>query len=255
MTPAWNPYSDPFATTLKEADGNLYTAQEMQISKFTNSFINFSEGLESVAAAYLFANRSGVNVATSDGVFNTTDDTFEITESTLGNQAISITKAVMDLNAYQNVNYDIVCDSVAFRKFDYLAHQGNANATNTAFQFGNIKFILDASLGAAANGLVAAYSKGYWIVIPKGTIGALPWIPKLNRDGKETTVANFGQIMNPFDGVMYGIHTYETSANGTSLGGDVQDVVIQTEIGLDLAHVHAPLSTATESSMQAFALV
>ena len=44
-------------------------------------------------------------------------------------------------------------------------------------------------------------------------------------------------------------------ANGSSLGGYTQDVKIETEISLDIAYEHAPLSTASETPLLAFALV
>ena len=255
LTPSWTTYNDKFVSTLKEADNKIYDEVELHMSKIENVIANFAEGLETVAAAYLFANRSGVNGATADGTFNATDDTFEITESTNGNRAIQITKMVMDINKYQGMTFDIVCDSISYNKFQYDAAQGISNATNTSFQFMGVTFIHDPSLTAAAAGLVAAYSKGYWIAVPQGCIAALPWIPIQNRNGVETKESSYGTIMNPVDGLNYAVHTYQERVDGTSLGGYTQDNKIETEISLDIAYQHAPLTTATESSLMAFALV
>jgi hypothetical protein len=256
LTPAWTTYNDKFVTTIKEADNKVYSFDELHMSKMENVVANFAEGLEAVAAAYLFANRSGVNVATAEGTFNATDDAFEITESTNGNRAIQITRMVMDINKYQGTSFDIVCDSIAFNKFQYDAAQGISNATNTSFQFMNVTFVHDPSLTAAAAGLAAAYSKGFWIAVPTGTIAALPWIPIQNRQGVDySPVASYGQISNPVDGVSYAIHTYQEGADGTSVGGFTQDVKIETEISVDIAYEHAPLSVAGETTLMAFALV
>lgn len=255
LTPTFVPHSDKFASTLKEANNKIYSQEELQVSKFNNVIANFAEGLETVAADFLFANRSGVNIATADGTFDVTDDTFEITESLLGNQSISITKLVMDVNKYQGVTYDVVCDSISFRFFGFLANQGPANSENTSFQFDGVTFIHDPSLGAAAAGLVSAYSKGYWIAVPVGSVAALPWIPRQNREGKITTVNTYGMINNPIDGIDYALHTYETRSNGIGLGGQLQDVTIETQVWLDIAYETAPLTVAGESSLMAFALV
>ena len=256
LTPSWSTKSDVFSTSIKLADNKMYDAIELHMSELENSMINFAEGLETVAAAYLFANRSGVNTATVEGAFDAVDDTFEITETTHGDRAIQITKMIMDINKYQNVAYDVVCDSIAFNKFQYQLAQGSSNSTNTSFQFGGVTFIHDSSLSAAAAGLASAYAKGYWIVVPEGTIAALPWIPKQNREGLTFgTIANYGQMMNPIDGLTYATHTYDTAFDGTATGGYTQDVKIETEISLDIAYQHAPLTTATESSLMAFALV
>jgi len=256
LTPSWTTYNDKFVSTLKEADNKVYDQVELHMSKMENVIANFAEGLETVAAAYLFANRSGVNVATAEGTFDAVDDTFEITEATNGDRAIQITKMVMDINKYQGMTFDIVCDSIAFNKFQYQAAQGISNATNTSFQFMGVTFIHDPSLTAAAAGLISAYAKGYWIAVPQGSIAALPWIPIQNRMGVEVNpISNYGAIENPIDMLTYAVHTYSEAADGTALGGYTQDVKLETEISLDIAYQHAPLTTATESSLMAFALV
>ena len=255
LTPTWATYNDKFVSTIKEAGNKIYTLEEMHMSKLQNVVANFAEGLESVAAAYLFANRTGVNGVTTEGTFDAVDDTFEITESTNGDRAVQITKMVMDLLKYKG-NYTIVCDSIAWNKFGFQEAQGSSNDTNTSFQFSpNVRFVHDASLTAAAAGLVSAYAKGYWIVVPDGTIAALPWIPVQNRQGYSSPVANFGSIMNPVDALSYALHTYMLGVDGTGDGGYTQDVAIETEISIDVSYTHAPSSTATESPLTAFALV
>jgi hypothetical protein len=256
LTPSWTTYNDKFVSTIKEADNKIYSLEELHMSKLENVVANFMEGLETVAADYAFANRSGVNVATAEGTFDATDDCFKITESTNGNRAIQITRMVMDINKYQGTDFDIICDSISFNKFQFDAAQGISNSTNTSFQFQGVTFVHDPSLTAAAAGLVGAYALGFWLAVPVGTIAALPWIPIQNRSGVDFgNVAKYGTIMNPVDGLNYALHTYNAGSNGTSLGGYTQDVTVETEISLDIAYQHAPLSVATETSIMAFALV
>ncbi len=255
LTPTWSTYSDPFVSTIKEADNKIYTFEEMHNDKMLNSVINFAEGLETIHADYAFANRSGVNIATAEGTFNAADDTFEITDATNGNRAIQITRSIMDINKYQGVGYDVICDTIAYNKFSFLAAQGQSNATNTSFQFQNVTFVHDPTLTAAAAGLTAAYSAGYWIVVPNGMVATLPWIPVQNRNSVETKEASYGTITNPIDGQSYAVHTYEERVDGTSVGGYTQDVKVETELSIDLAPQHAPLSTANETPLMAFALV
>lgn len=255
LTPTWTTYNDKFVSTLKEANNKIYSLEELHMSKVNDVIANFAEGLETTAADYLFNNRSGVNVATAEGTFDATDDTFEITETSHGDRAIQITKMVMDINKYQGIGYSIVCDSIAFNKFQYLASQGISNATNTSFQFQGVEFIHDPSLTAAAAGLVSAYSKGYWIAVPDGMVAALPWIPIQNRQGHMDSEGDYTQIMNPIDMIMYAVHTYRERVDGSSLGGQTQDVKIETEFSVDIAYEHAPLSNAGETPLMAFALV
>jgi hypothetical protein len=256
LTPSWTTYTDKFVSTLKEADNKLYSMEELHMSKMENVIANFAEGLESAAAAFLFANRSGVNVSTAEGTFDATDDTFEITKSTNIDRAIQITRMNMDINGYQGVGFTMVCDSISFALFQFQAAQGAQNSTNTSFQFQGIEFLHDASLTASAAGLASAYADGYWIAVPEGSVAALPWIPIQNRQGVDYgNIAKYGQIINPVDSVAYALHTYNEGSDGTGDGGYLQDVTIETEISVDIAYETVPLTTATESSLMAFALV
>jgi len=177
------------------------------------------------------------------------------TESTNGDQAISITEMVMRLNGWGAVT--IVADAVAYRKFRSQRMQGNSNATNTSFQFENITVLLADDFAASFAGLAGAYSKGAWIAVPTGTVAMLPWIPIQNRNAVlEAGVAQYGSVINPIDGVSLATYTYSERADGTASGGTLQDVVTQNQIGLYAAHMVAPISGgAGESPLQAFVLV
>ena len=256
LTPSWTTYTDKFVSTIKEADNKIYSLEELHMSKMENVIANFAEGLETVASTFLFANRSGVNVSTAEGSFDATDDTFEIVKSTNIDRAIQITRMNMDINGYQGVGFTMVCDSISFALFQFQAAQGSSNATNTSFQFQGIEFLHDPTLTAAAAGLASVYVAGYWIAVPEGSVAALSWIRVQNRMGVDFgNIAKYGQIMNPVDNVAYALHTYSEGSNGTSDGGYTQDVTIETEISVDIAYETVPLTTSTESSLMAFALV
>ena len=255
LVPTWAAHTDKFVSTVKEANNSIYSLEEMHMSKMQNVIANFAEGMETVASDYTFANRSGVNNATANGSFDGTDDVFTISKSANGEQAISITKVAMDANAYQGTPYDIVCDSVSWTLFLFQAAQGAANSTNTSFQFGGVNFILDPKLDAAAAGLVTPITLGFWICVPQGSVGALPWIPVQNRQGLDTKEATYSNMINPIDGTTLALHSYEERVNGSSVGGQLQDVKIETEIFLYQALAHTPLSEAGETPLLAFGLI
>jgi hypothetical protein len=160
----------------------------------------------------------------------------------------------MDANKYVG-SMKVFCDSVAYAKFEKQAAQGVSNATNLSFQFNGVTFVHSVGLGALAVGLDATYTKGFWIVVPDGTVATLPWIPKQNRVGVSTTVADYSSLLNPVDSEAYAIHTYEVSADDSTNNGYTQDVVTQYEISQDLAFVKAPLTTADETTIQAFVII
>jgi hypothetical protein len=255
LTPTWTAYSDKFVSTLKEANNSIYSLEELHASKLENVIANFAEGMETVASDYTFANRSGVNAATANGTFNATDDVFHITASSNEDQAIQITKVAMDANKYQGTPYDIVCDSVSWTLFLKQAAQGAQNATNLSFQFGGVNFILDPKMDANAAGLTTPISKGFWICVPQGSVGSLSWIPVQNRQGLDTKEQTYSNIINPITGEQHGIHSYAERVDGTSLGGQIQDEKVETEIFIYQALEHTPLSAAGETPLLAFGLV
>lgn len=254
LTPSWTTYNDVFVSTLKQGDNNVFSLDEMTTNELNNLVANFAEGTETLATNYLFNNRSGVNTATVEGTFNGTQDAFEITESANGDRAAQITKQIMHINKYSG-NYTIFCDTVAFNKFEFQANQGTGNSQNLSFQFMGINFVHSVELAALAGGLAAPYTNGFWIAVPDGMISALPWIPIQNRQGVQTKENQYGTILNPVDGLQYAVHSYEERVDGTSTGGFTQDVKTEVEGSIDLAFEHAPLTTANETPIQAFAFV
>ena len=253
MTPSWSTYNDTFSISLKQADNNVFSYDEMMSNELENGVRNFMVGLESVATTYLHNNRSGVNVASVEGTFNGTNDVFEVANASAGDRFLQIATTTMDLNAYQGLRYTVYCDTIAWNKLNYQFNQGSANSANLSFQFGGVEILHAPELNSLASGL--SYTLGYMCLVPEGHIGALPWIPRQNRQGVSTKENQYGQILNPFDGVNYAVHSYEQRSDQSSAGGYTQDVLTEFELSLDMAYEHAPLSTADETPIFAFALV
>ena len=256
LTPSWTSYDDVFSNTLKQGDNNVFNNTQMLVSEFTNVFLNFNAGLETAATNFLFAGRSGVNIATQEGTFDAADDVFQVTAATDENRFMQIVSSTMEVNKYRGA-LDVYCDTVSFNKFKYQANQGSGNSANLSFQFsmGDVNFIHSIELGALGAGLVGAYAKGFCIAVPRGTVAALPWIPVQNRMGHVDSEGDYSTIINPADGISYALHTYKQRVDGTATGGYTQDVATEFEVSIDVAFDKAPLSTATESTLQAFALV
>lgn len=252
LTPTWLTKSDKFTTSIKQGDNNVFNYEEQFMNEIQNVIANFAEGLETASVSHLFTNRTNVNAAAIEGAFDGITFVYEIAEATEGDRAIQISTSVMDFLKYGGQS-TIFCDSISYNKFRYQAAQGATNATNLSFQFQGLTFIHSPALTASAVGL--GYTKGFWEVVPAGTIGALDWIPKQNREGKITTVNKYGSLINPVDGITYATHEYETRADATATNGYTQDVVIETEISVDIALEHAPLSVAGETSIIAFGLI
>lgn len=245
--------TDKFYKSLKQADRNVITEQAMFNNELQNAIANFAEGLESSAIDHLFSNRSEVNVATVEGTFEATNFVFEVADTKEARMA-QIMKSIMGINKYNGV-YDVFCDTLMFNKLEYNANQGTGNSNNLSFQYANMNFIYSPELDSLASDLDATYVKGFALVAPVGTYGVVDWIPKQNRAGLVTSVNTYGTIINPVDGLTYAVHSYETRADENSNGGERQDVKTEFELSIDLSFNHAPLSTANETTIQAFAIV
>jgi len=261
LAPTWATYSDKFLINLKQGGHNVYSYDEMFMHEMENAIINEINSLNTAATAYLVANRTGVNSATlgSGTFFDTVKDVFEIQADAntdwgkFNNRAGSLTQMVMDINNW-GTQYDVICDSIAYSKFQAQANQGSGNDKNLSFNFNGQRFIHATGLYSLAVALDASYNNGFWIAVPKGTIACLPWIPKENRIGVDTKIQRYSSIINPIDNQLYALHEYETAGDGSSVGGQLQDELQQKEVSIDVAFEKAPLSTANATPIFAFAI-
>lgn len=256
LTLTWQTYSTTFSMTLKQADTSIYSWQEEFTNEIRNKVIDFANGLDAVAGTYIFSNRSGATKGTVTGkvAFNATNDVY-VVDGTVKDEIGTLIKLTADVNAYQNAPLGIVCDTILYSNITKLLNQGAGNSANTSFQFGNMRFIHDPAMNARAVALDATYSEGFAVVVPQGHIACADWIPTQNRNGVETTVNMYGSLLNPVDGLQYAVHSYEGRADGTSVNGQKQDVLTETEVSIDLSFNHAPSSVADETPLMAFAIV
>lgn len=258
LVPSWTAYDDTFYYSLKQANGSVFALDEMIMSEMTNVFANFAEGLESAAASFLHANRSGVNIYASQGTFNAVNDVFEISANatnvlSTGYRAVQIIKSTMEVNKWKGYQLVAYCDTIMFDKLQALAAQGAANQNNLTFQFSGVEFIKSVELDALA--IALGYVDGYCVVAPFGTLATLDWIPEQNRMGVTTSVNKYGTIIDPNTGLSLATHSYEARADLDGVNSEKQDVKVENQIFTYLSFNHAPLTTADETPLLAFAFV
>lgn len=255
FTPSWATKAFSFAMSLKQADRNMYSLEEQYTHELKNVILSATDTQETLAADFIFNNRSGVNTASASlGSFNATQKAYEISATNYGTRFVQIATQVMYQNAYQGALV-FFCDGKSYVDAANYMMQGSNNAVNTSFQFQGHTFVNSTKLDTKALGLTTPYSKGFMIACQADSLGALDWIPKQNRAGVDTKVNEYSTVLNPVDGLNWALHTYETRVDGSSTGGYTQDVETQFEVSLDIALHSSPLSTANETVLQAFALV
>lgn len=258
LVPAWTAYDDVFYYSLKQANGSVYSLDEQIMSEMTNVFANFAEGLESAAASYIHANRSGVNTYASQGTFNAVNDVFEISANatnvlSTGYRAVQIIKSAMEVNKWKGYQLVAYCDTIMFDKLQALAAQGAANQNNLTFQFSGMEFIKSVEMDALA--ILLGYVDGYCVVAPFGTLATLDWIPEQNRMGITTQVNKYGTLIDPNTGLSLATHSYEARADLDGANSEKQDVKVENQIFTYLSFNHAPLTVADETPLLAFAFV
>lgn len=240
----WTTYADPFSMSIKQLDNNVFNFDQAFANQLRNSAINLHEAIETAAIDYLLAERTQINAATSGGTFNSTNSAFEI-QANDKNRFYQIAKSMMRQNKYAGM-FDVIASPQTYIDAEFFLNQGNANAVNTGFQFAGLNIVESVEL-ADAN-----YDGGISLMMPENTFGALPWIPKQNRqgwgEGELNEVGRFMSLNDPLgSGMQFALSVYAKREDNSAVNGDAQDVTLQFEMSVDIGWILAPLSTATES--------
>jgi len=254
LTPSWETKSDSFSISLKQADNNVMTYSEMFENELENTVRNFAEGLEADAIDFLVNSRSSVGEVSSLATYDGTNELYTIPVADLP-QGVQTAEIIMEENDLKG-EYVFFCDSKSYRQFEFNMNQGQGNATNLGFQYGNSEFVhsigLDNVLNTATGG---SFSEGVFCVVPKDALASLDWIPVQNRRGENTKEQTYASFINPIDGLTYAVHDYAERSDQSSVGGYTQDELRQYEVSIDIALETAPLTEAGETCIQFFAFV
>ena len=243
MPLAWTSFTDKFQFSLKWLDNNIFPTDRVLANQFAQAFQNIRNDIEEFLINYLESEKTQVNIATKNGNWNATNDTFEIITRENRGLFFEDSKSMMRQNFYSGL-LDAVLDPKLFRDAAWWANQGSSNAYNTSFQFGGINFV--ESIGLSNDD----YTEGTGLILPANTFGVLDWIPRQNREGNgdfNTYVGGFGSMIDPVSGLTMAIHGYSQRADTSASNGNAQDVVIEFEVSVDISPNLAPLSNANET--------
>jgi len=227
----FQPYVRTFSSSSKDAMHNTLGSQFLA-NEFYNAWADIIADIETDAIAHLESNRSSVNAyAGSFGSF--ADSLFSI-EYKNREIILDIIRSMMKGNAYKR-NFDLVYSSdieVLLRKF---AAQGAANQTNLVYQFPGF-----VQAGVSNDFSLTAGETGQFYVSEEGTTGMVARIPKMNMDGKVSTVGEWTNVEDPFGfGIRGALCIRDTIVDS---GTNTQDLVKQYELSVDVAFGEAPLS-------------
>jgi hypothetical protein len=240
---AWTSFVDKFKMTLKLLDNNMFEANQVLANQFAQSFQNIRNDIEQFLIDFLFSEKTQVNIATKNGVWNATNFAFEINSTSIGGLFFEDAKSMMRQNYYNGL-FDVIADPKLYRDARFYANQGAANSVNVSFQFSGMNIRESIGLNDAD------YDKGTGLFLPTNTFAVLDWIPRQNRAGKgdyNTYLGGYGSMIDPISGMTFAVHGYSQRADTSATNGSTQDDVIEFEVSVDISPNLAPLSNANET--------
>lgn len=246
-------YVANFGYSLKEADRTIWQLAEIQSKQILSAMIALHESIESGLVTWMNTNRSQVvNSATPrSGTWDGSNYIFGI-DANDENRWMQRAKGFMREQYYKGV-FEIIADEYLYQEGEFNVQQGQGNSENLAWQASNINAKVSQDISATSG-----YT-GNGFMFPQGTVGILPWIPKLNRQSYGDAGSAGGYyttIEDPFGtGINFAVHERMVAADNQSNSGERQDVNVFVEISVDLAPVKALMSTANASPIFSFGVL
>jgi len=234
-------YAQKFKYSIKEGDKDMFALADHVAAQYRSAFIDWHERVETALVTSLSTNKSQAVVSLTPQ-----SGTWDASNYILGVAAAKEDYYFQHIQMFMKEQYyggqfDVLNNIGAAIKMGQITNQGQGNSTNLQWQ----------DMGLTPHTSTAfANDSGYQYMsymIPQGTIGILPWIPKLNREGFGDVFKNGGKYFTMPDplgsGLTFAVHQYATAADNAS-PAETQDIDIQTEISCDLAPFYAPETTS-----------
>jgi len=242
-TLTWVTRSRAFKMSLKMGDRNEETKGEMFANRLLSAIMDLHADIETYSVAWLNTNKSQVvksltpkNVAWDAAAFYASVSQADL--AWFAQYAKSFMK-----QQYYTWDLDCIADSRVYAINQQSANQGSGNDTNLGFQYAGIEFI-----ESIDDLTVPAGSDGVGFLIPKGTLGIVPWIPLQNRQNISEGIYEYSNIPDPTgSGLVFAVHKYTAGVDNSGTFGETQDVNEFYEVSIDFSLVKSQLSTANET--------
>lgn len=248
---SWVTKSVQVVTSAKRHQGNEYKmAESLAWELLMAEQAIFKDGAASVDVAllaYLEAQRTQVNAISVTGVgHNTWDGTNFNVDVAVANidQYYNFLLDEMNLNNYQGKFMEAYNTTWNANTRDQV-NQGEANATNTKFQYSN-PFDFE---GFSSNLIVPATGDGSThYVVPEFGVAILDWNDPVNRNGKVIGDQEWGLYESRlFPGLMLDLFMVTACADTSGSGGATQDFTHTFELSFNYALAKQPLTTTDET--------
>lgn len=249
VTLAWVQFQEPFSIQKKQGQSNVFAYQEQLEHELMERARIIHDRAGTAALAFVQTYRNQLASVTTGGAgdWNATNYALEIT-SNEANWFLQNAASFMRANNHRP-QFDAILDSRKYREVQRIINQGQANATNLAWQSEDFSVIAETTETIDANYTAG----GCALVMPAGSFAGLPWNdPKNLRPDADndmgSSIGGYSVISDPLGtGVLFDIHGYAERNDGSSLGGGKQDILQHFELTLTIGWALPPLSTAGDS--------
>lgn len=254
VTASFTTYAADFTYSLKSSDRTSWELADIIAKQIRSASIALHASIETAALARMNTYKSQVvtSAAPKSGTWDAVNHVFGIaqTDKDLWMQKL---KGFMREQYYRGVGFDAVVDEYLYQLGEHLIQQGQGNATNLGWQSVGLMADVTEELTTDAGYVGMGYA------FAEGTIGVIPWIPKLNRQnyGDPGKVGGlYTTIPDPLgSGLTFAVHEYQEAADNQNGAGETQDVNTHVELSIDLAFVEDVMSTANASPIFKFGLL
>lgn len=247
-------YARGFTYSIKGADRTIWELGEQVAKQLRAAAIDLHGDIETALMARMNTYKSQVvtSLTPKSGTWDATNHIFNVLNPD-ANFWMQKAKGFMREQYYRGVNFDVIADEYLYQIGEQIVQQGQGNSTNLGWQAAGIMADVSQELTTDSGYLGMGY------IIPEGTIGILPWIPKLNRQGYGAPGSVGGlytTIPDPLgSGLTFAVHEYYAAADNQNAAGETQDINVHVEISVDLAPVEDAMSTANASPIYKFGLL
>jgi hypothetical protein len=248
----WNTKSVEVITSEKRHHGNEYKMVEALAWELLMAeqalWKDGAASMEVALLAYLEANRTQVNALSSGttGSQNTWDGVNFNVDVALADIPQFYNNLVDDMALNNYTGKFLEAHNTTWGGYQRnQANQGEANATNTQYQYQN-PFDFE---GFPSNLItLAAGENSEHYIVPEYGIALLDWNDPVNREGKVSGEKEWSLYESRFfPGVMLDLFTVTACADTSASGGGTQDHTIVYELSFNYAATHQPLSTTNET--------
>lgn len=247
VTLNWVQFVEPFTVYRKAGQSNMFDYAAQLQHEMSESARNLHSRAGTAALAYLQTNRAQLAAPSTGGAgsWNGANFTLEVA----GADEKKFYQNIASFMRRQNYRglLDIIADSAAYRRAEFLGNQGQANQDNLSFQFKDLNIV------ESTEDIDGNYANGCVLAMQSGTFAGLPWNDPLNLTGDgdyDDYTGGFGVVQDPLgSGMLFDFHAYTQRADGSAQGGGIQDKVLEAEMTLTIGWVTPPLSAANESTV------